>query len=233
MSKVHYFADGYLLEKEGEIRQSTWVCIFNPTTKPADLQFTFYYENCPPTEMTLTLPALTCIGRHLLSCKEVHQNVRFGAKVESTQNTVIQITTGYYGLDDKPDWYTRAMHSCICATKLSKTLYYADALVIDQEGQRLKEPEWAFLLNPNKEPAVVKLYAYYGDGIQEIYPFRVEPERVLSVFMDMLVQKNKIFGAKYVCNIPIAIQQTRLIEEEDGHTIRACFSVMARTSLRG
>jgi hypothetical protein len=233
MSKVHYFADGYLLEKEGDVRQSTWVCMFNPTTKPADLHFTFYYEDCPPTEMTLQVPALTGINRHLLSCKEVHQNVRFGAKVESTQNTVIQITTGYYGVEDKEDWYTHAMHSVICGTRLSKTNYYADALVIDQPGQRLKEPEWAFLLNPHKEAVDVKLYAYYGDGQKVIYPFHIEPERVLPVFMDNLVRKNKIFGAKYISSLPIAVQETRLIEEEDRHTIRACFSVMARTSLRG
>ncbi len=233
MSKVHYFADGYLLEKEGEVRQSTWVCMFNPTPQPADLHFTFYYEDCPPTEMALTLPAETGINRHLLSCNEVLQNMRFGAKVESTENTVVQITTGYYGLEDKEDWYTRAMHSVICGTQLSSTLYYADALVIDQPGQRLKEPEWAFLLNPNLEPAEVKLSAYYGDGKQEVYPFHVEPQRVLPVFMDTLVRKNKIFGAKYISSVPIAIQQTRLIEEEDRHTIRACFSVMARTSLEG
>jgi hypothetical protein len=36
-----------------------------------------------------------------------------------------------------------------------------------------------------------------------------------------------------VSSVPIAVQETRLIEEEDRYTIRACFSVMARTSLRG
>lgn len=233
MSRIHYFGDGYLLEKEGEIRQSTWVCMFNPTKTDAKLHFTFYYEDCPTTEMTVDLPAQTGTNRHLLGCREVLQNHRFGAKIESNVSTVVQITTGYYGVDDKPDWYTRAMHSVICGTRLSKANYYADALVIDRPNQRLKEPEWAFLLNPNKEPAEVKLYAYYGDGTRKIYPFHIEPERVLPVFMDKLVIKNKIFGAKYISNIPISVQETRLIEEEDRHTIRACFSVMARTSLRG
>lgn len=232
MSKVHYFGDGYLLEKEDEVRQSTWVCLFNPSPEAAEVCFTFLYEDCPSTEMKLTVSAKTGINRHLLSCKEVLQNHRFGAKIETSQNMVIQITTGYYGLDDKVDWYTRAMHSVICGTKLSKTLYYADALVIDRPGQRLKEPEWAFLVNPNKDAAEVRLYAYYGDGTKKVYPFHVEPERVLPIFMDKLVIKNQIFGAKYISSIPIAIQQTRLIEEEDRHTIRACFSVMARTSLR-
>ncbi len=233
MSRIHYFGDGYLLEKEGEIRQSAWVCIYNPSKKAADLHFTFYYEDCPPTEMTLTVKPETGINRHLLSCKEVLQNHRFGAKIESTEPTVVQITTGYYGLDDKEDWYTHAMHSVICSTRLSKTNYYADALVIDHPGQRLKEPEWAFLLNPNKEAAEVKLHAYYANGARKIYPFHIEPERVLPVFMDELVIKNMIYGAKYTSNIPIAVQETRLIEEMDRHTIRACFSVMARTSLRG
>jgi len=232
MSHVHYFGDGYLLEKEGEIRQSTWVCLFNPARKEADAHFTFYYEDASPTTMDMKLPAQLGMNLHLLDRKEILQNKRFGAKIETSENTVVQITTGYYGLEDKPDWYTRAMHSVICGTKLSKVNYYADALVIDRPGQRLKEPEWAFLLNPNQEAAEVTLYAYYRNGKKLQYKFHVAPERLLPVFMDELVIKNVIFGAKYISNVPIAIQQTRLIEEEDRHTIRACFSVMARTSLR-
>ena len=232
MSKQQYFADGYLLEKDGDVRQSTWVCMFNPSNKAAELHFTFYYPDCQPTEKTITVPARTGTNQHLLSCPEVLQNRRFGAKIESSEPTVVQITTGYYGVEDKHDWYTHAMHSVICATRLSKKLYYADALVIDVPGNRLKEPEWAFLLNPNKEPADVTLYAYYRKSGLKRYKFHIEPERVLPIFMDELVIKNEIFGAKYVSNVPIAIQQTRLIEEMDRKTIRACFSVMARTSLR-
>jgi hypothetical protein len=58
---------------------------------------------------------------------------------------VIQITTGYYGVEDKHDWYTRAMHSVICGEQLANVNYYADALVIDQPNQRLKSlsgPSW-------------------------------------------------------------------------------------------
>jgi hypothetical protein len=232
MSRVHFFGDGYLLEKEGEIRQSTWVCLFNPTKREATANFTFYYADASPTTKTMQLPPELGMNLHLLSCKEVLQNKRFGAKIETTENTVIQITTGYYGVEDKKDWYTHAMHSVICGTRLSRVNYYADALVIDNPGQRLKEPEWAFLINPNKETADVTLHAYYRNGKKLQYKFQVGAERILPIFMDELVIKNTIFGAKYVSSVPIAIQQTRLIEEEDRHTIRACFSVMARTSLR-
>jgi hypothetical protein len=232
MSKIHYFGDGYLLEKDNEIRQTAYACIFNPSNQEAVLDYTFYYEDAAPTTMTMKVPPKVGINKHLTECKEIHLNKRFGGRIVSSENIVVQITTGYYGVEDKHDWYTRAMHSVICSTKLSKTNYYADALVIDRPGNRLKEPEWAFLLNPNKEAADVKLYAYYGNGVKKVYPFHIEPERVLPIFMDMLVIKNQIFGAKYVSTIPIAIQETRLIEEEDRHTIRACFSVMARTSLR-
>ena len=233
MSQVHYFGDGYLLEQDNDIRQSAWVCMFNPAAREAVLDFTFYYADAAPTSMTLKVPPKTGMNRHLLECKEILKNHRFGARIVSSENMVVQITTGYYGVEDKHDWYTHAMHSVICGTKLSKTNYYADALVIDRPGNRLKEPEWAFLLNPNKEAAEVKLYAYYGKGKPKVYPFHVGAERVLPVFMDELVVKNQIYGAKYVSSVPIAVQETRLIEEEDRHTIRACFSVMASTSLRG
>ena len=40
MSRIHYFADGYLLEAEGPNRQSTWVCMYNPSKREATLKFT-------------------------------------------------------------------------------------------------------------------------------------------------------------------------------------------------
>jgi len=202
--------------------------MFNPSRRQVQLKFTFYYEHAEPTTMFYQVPAEMGTNLHLLSCKEVVQNERFGARIESSEPMVIQITTGYYGVEDRADWYTRAMHSVICSDRLSKINYYADALVIDRAGQRLKEPEWAFILNPNKAAAQVTLYAYYGDQTKATYDFHVPPERVLPIFMDELVVKNKIFGAKYISTIPIAIQQTRLIVEEDRQTIRACFSVMAK-----
>lgn len=228
MSRIHYFADGYLLEAEGPVCQSAWACMFNPSPRDARLRFTFYYEDVEPTTLLYHVPAERGVNLHLLDCKEVHQDKRFGAKIESSEPMVIQITTGYYGVEDRVDWYTRGMHSVICGDRLSTVNYYADGLVIDRPGVRLKEPEWAFLLNPNKAAADVTLYACYSDGTKVEYPFRVEAERVLPVFMDKLVVKNKLFGAKYISSVPIAVQQTRLIEEEDRRTIRATYSVMAR-----
>jgi len=228
MSRLHYFGDGYLLEAEGPNRQSTWVCMFNPSTREAKLKFTFYYERSEPTTMLYQLAAQTGTNLHLLSCPEVRRDERFGAKIETSEPMVLQITTGYYGVEDRKDWYTRAMHSVICGDRLSTINYYADGLVIDRPGQRLKEPEWAFLLNPHPAPADVQLTAFYGGRAPVSYDFRVPAERVLPVFMDTLVVKNRLFGARYVSSLPIAIQQTRLIEEEDRATIRACFSVMAK-----
>jgi len=233
MSRSHYFCDGYLWEKEGEIRQSAWAVLFNPTSRESDFAFTFYYEDCAPTTMTVKVPAKGGAQIHLISCPEVIQNKRFGAKIISSEPGIAQITTGYYGLEDKHDWYTRAMHSVICSTRLSRTNYYADGLVLDNPGVRLKEPEWAFLLNPHPEAVDVKLHAHYTSGKRVVYPFHIEAEQLLPVCMDELVIKNKVFGAKYVSSLPIAVQQTRWIEEEDRVTIRSCYSVMARTDLRG
>ena len=228
MSRLHYFADGYLLEAPGPNRQSTWVCMFNPTPRDAQLKFTFYYERSEPTTMQHRVAAFTGTNMHLLSRAEVRRDERFGAQIECSEPMVIQITTGYYGVEDRADWYTHAMHSVICADRLATVQYYADGLVIDQPGQRLKEPEWAFLLNPNPAPARVRMTAFYGDSTRADYDFEVPAERVLPVFMDTLVVKNRLFGARYISDRPIAVQQTRLIEEEDRQTIRACFSVMAK-----
>lgn len=229
MSRVHYFADGYIREAEGDIRQSAWVCMYNPTDIDAILDFTFYYEDVAPTHIKgHGLKAHSAHNMHLNSCPEVLWNKRFGAKINSSVPTVVQITTGYYGLEDKPDWYTRAMHSVICADSLSKILYYADGLVLDNPGKRLKEPEWDFILNPNRHDAHAVLTAEYGDGVREEYRFDIGAERLVCFFKDPVVRTNQLFGARYISDLPIAVQQTRLIEEEDRVTIRSCYSVMAK-----
>jgi hypothetical protein len=201
--------------------------MFNPTRRDAGLKFTFYYENDEPTTLDYAMPAETGRNLHLADCAEVLRNKRFGAKIETSEPMVIQITTGYYGVEDKPDWYTRGMHSVICSNQLATINYYADGLVLDNPGVRLKEPEWAFILNPNQAAADVTLYAHYADEQKVTYSFHVPAERLLPIFMDELVRKNKLFGAKYISSVPVAIQQTRLIEEEDRVTIRSCYSVMA------
>ena len=229
MAGMYYFADGFLREQENDIRQSTWVCIYNPTPLDASIDFTFYYENDAPTDLRdYQVQGHRAGSLHLLSCPQVLPNKRFGAGIRSNVPIIVQITTGYYGLDDKHDWYTRAMHSVLCADRLSRTLYYADGLVIDKPGQRLKEPEWDFILNPNQEPAHVTLYAQYHDGEQQSFDFTVGAQRLVCFFKDPMVRANHLFGGKYVSDRPIAVQQTRLIEEEDRTTIRSCYSVMAQ-----
>jgi hypothetical protein len=227
MSRVHYFADGYLRDGENDIRQSAWACMYNPTSRDAKLDFTFYYEDCEPTYDTFAIPAHSSGNKHLAECN-ILKNKRFGAKIVTSEPMVIQITTGYYGLEDKHDWFTRAMHSVICADTLSKVAYYADGLVLDRPGARLKEPEWDFVLNPNKVPANVVLHAEYKDQTEQQFKFTIGAERLLAFFKDPAVVQNKCFGGKYVSDVPVAVQQTRLIEEEDRFTIRSCFSVMAK-----
>jgi hypothetical protein len=202
--------------------------MFNLSERPSQMQFTFYYERSEPTAMRYEMAPNSARNMHLLGCEAVRRNERFGAKIETSEPMVLQITTGYYGVEDMDDWYTRGMHSVICSDRLSTTNYYADGLVLDNEGVRLKEPEWAFILNPNQVAADVILHAYYGNGKHLQYGFQVAPERVLPVFMDDLVIKNSLFGARYVSSLPVAVQQTRLIEEEDRLTIRSCYSVMAK-----
>ena len=227
--KVHYFCDGYLLsDPNSHNQQASWVCMFNPTQRTAKLKFTFYYEDSDPTFFDYEIPPEINQTIPLRTCKQIIPNRRFGAKVESSEPIILQVTTAYYGKDDKEDSYTRAMHSVICNDTLSRINYYADGLVIDRKGTRLKEPEWAFLLNPNNETAKVLFQAYYADGIKKTYALNIEPRRLFPLNMDNLVVKNKSFGAKYISNIPIAIQQTRWIEEEDRRTIRSAYSIMAK-----
>jgi hypothetical protein len=152
VSRIHYFADGYLLEAAGPNRQSTWVCMFNPTKRDAKLKFTFYYADAEPTTMPYQVPAETGTSVHLLSCKEVLRDKRFGAKIETSEPMVLQITTGYYGVEDRHDWYTRAMHSVICGDRLSTINYYADALVSTTKASASRSRNGRFFSTPIKSP---------------------------------------------------------------------------------
>ena len=225
---VHYFADGCSLKDPASPnRQVTWVCIFNPSKKATKLKFTFYYEASEPTSLEWAVAAETAQSLNLFERKEVRPDQRFGAKIESSEAIVAQVSTGYFGARDKQDWFTRAMHSVICAKTLSRINAYADGLVIHREGLRLREPEWAFLLNPHLVPVKVHFHAYYSHGERKIYALEVPPQRLFPLSLDSLVIKNKLFGARFVSSLPLAIQQTRWVMEVDRKTIRAAFSVMA------
>jgi len=230
MGNIHYFCEGYALKAADSVNwQGTWLVGYNPTDEEADVAVTCYYEEAEPTTFSYKMRPHTSGNRGLHSLPEdqVRPNLRFGCKIVTSVPMIMQVTTGYYGEDDKRDYYTRAMHSVICATRLEKVHYYADGLILNNPGARLKEPEWDFYLNPNDRAANVKLICEFGPADVQEFEFTIPPCRVLAFFKDPVVRNNRVFGGKVISDIPIAVQQTRLIEEEDRKTIRSCYSVMA------
>jgi len=207
--------------------QSIWVCVFNPTKRDAGITMTLYYEDQDPTQLKLQVPAQSRRAFHLANYEDVVKNKRFGARILSTEPVVVQPTVGYYGPEDKHDWYTRGMTSTLAATALSKVWYYADGVIIDRPNQRLKESEWAFLLNPNKSDAEVTLTAYYDDQTKGVSRFNLQAERLKAVFLDDVLIKNKGYGARFVSTQPIVVQETREIWEENRIVKRSAFSVVA------
>jgi len=231
MSNTHYFCDGYCLTEAGSPNwQNTWIVGYNPTDEEAEIRVTCFYENDEPTNFSWKMPAHSSGNRglHQMPADEVRPNRRFGCEIITSEPMIMQITSGYFGVGDQHDWYTRAMHSVICATRLEKVHYYADGLILDNPGVRLKEPEWDFYLNPGPVSANVKLICEFGKDNAQVFDFKIPPKRLLAFFKDPEVRNNKVFGGKVISDVPIAVQQTRLIEEEDRKTIRSCFSVMAK-----
>jgi hypothetical protein len=231
MSTVNYVADCYELHDEREPnKQSVWICLFNPTKYDANLMVTFYYEEIEPTYTMLKIPSECRRNLHTFESKDVIKNKRFGVKILSNVPIIVQSTVGYYGPEDKHDWYTRAMTTTLAATCTSKIWYYADGIVIDRPSQRLKESEILFLLNPSKRDAEVTFTAYYDDQRKDEFKFNVPAERLKMVLLDDLVIKNKSYGAKIVSTEPIVVQETREIWEEDRIVKRAAFSTIALPS---
>jgi len=228
LSTVNYIADGYeLLREDSPIMQSVWICLFNPAKHDADLTVTFYYEDQEPTHAKFRVLSQCRSNLHTAECKELVKDKRYGIRILSTEPIVVQSTVGYYGPEDRHDWYTRAMTSTLAATALSKVWYYADGVIIDRPDQRLKESEWAFILNPNKNDVMVTLTAYYADQTKGIFRFKAPAERLKVVFLDDTLIKNKSYGARFVSTEPIVVQETREIWEEDRVVKRSAFSVIA------
>jgi hypothetical protein len=228
LSTINYIADGYeLLKKDSPNMQSVWICLFNPTKHDADLRATFYYEEQEPTQTKLQVPSECRRTLHTADCKEIVKNKRYGVRILSTEPIVVQSTVGYYEPEDKRDWYTRGMTSTLSAIALSKVWYYADGIIIDQPNQRLKESEWAFVLNPNKKDTTVTFTAYYDDQTSDSFKFTAPTERLKIVFLDDILPKNKSYGARLVSTEPIVVQEVREIWEEDRILKRTAFSVMS------
>jgi len=227
--RVHYFADGHSLSDPGsDNRQATWVCILNTGAREALLRFTFYFEDLAPVRMSHQVPPKTTRSIKLYNREEIPHNKRFGGKIESSVPVVIQVTTGYYGNEDKEDWYTRAMHSVVCNDTIANVNYYADGVIVRKRGLRLRESEWVYMLNPNLAPARVQYTAYTTDGKRVSFPLTIQPQRVFALALDDLLEKNKLFGAEVRSSVPLAVQQTRVVEEIDRRTIRSAYSVMAK-----
>lgn len=228
MSTVNYFADGCeLLRKDSPNMQSIWLCMFNPTKRDAGVVMMLYYEDIDPTQLRLTVPAKTKRNFHLSEYNEVVKDKHYGARILSTEPIVVQPAVGYYGPDDKHDWYTRASYWTIASTALSKVWYFADGVVIDVPDRRLKESEWVFVLKPNKEATQVTLNVYYNDQTEDVFRCNVPAERLKAIFLDDIVTKNKGYGVRIVSGEPIAVQETRRIWEEDRRVTRSAMSTMA------
>lgn len=201
--------------------------MFNPTKRDADAVMTLFYEDQKPTRLNLEVPAESKRNFHLTNYEEVVKNKRYGARILSTEPIVVQPTIGYYGPEDKHDWYTRGMTSTLAATALCKVWYYSDGVIIDRPDQRLKESEWAFILNPNNKDTEVTFTAYYNDQTKGVFKFEVPAERLRPIFLDDILIKNKGFGARFVSTEPIVVQETREIWEEDRLVVRSAFSAVA------
>jgi len=203
-----------------------------PTDKDAELDLTFYYEQEEPNQIKINQPAKSSSARFLeRECKHVLKADTWGLKVTSTEPVVVQGIHGRRGTpEDDARSLTTSMDSYFAATRLSRVWYYADGLVLlppPKSSAKLYEPEFAYILNPNRLDAEVTITAYYADQTKGNFVFNVPAERIKVVELEKVVVLNKHYGARFVGTLPIVVQFERLAYEYENPIVRALFCKVA------
>jgi len=196
---------------------------FNPGSEDASLAVTVFYPDREPTRFTLRAPAGQSSESNYANWP-IEPRGPFALMVESDKPLVCQSTVGWNNqfndYSPKPGGqYVNGVRECaksyMAISALAKDWYLADGIVIDMPDKIwVRESEWAVLLNPGDEEAVVTASLYYSTGLEE-RSVKVAPRRLLRLYMDEIARRNAHYGARFVSDRPIAAQWLRAVYWSD------------------
>jgi len=229
---THYLIDHeYRFDKETLHATMGHLLVYNPGERDTEVTVTIYFEECEPESFSLAAPAKQSVETNYANWP-VQPGQRFALKVESPLPVVCQSTNGWnvtandYSLKaatKSPKGVRECALSYMAITGLSTDWYTADGLVIDRpDSVYIRESEWAFILNPGDEAAKVTLHFDTAEPRQ--YKVEVPARRVISLYIDDIVQRNKHYGVHFRSDRPIAAQWRRHVNWNDNPELMAFWS---------
>lgn len=195
-----------------------WLVLFNATARVAPADVTFYYEDQPPTHLTLTVPAhgnLACGSGDRRPAGEIPMGRLHAARVTSATPLIVQTTRGEREHGGK-NLHVQG-HSFLSRLGYPGPLgrretawAYADSYVTRTNPKHV-ELEWLTVLNPNPgREAKIEVAFQYGDAVTH-HAFTVGAERVRSVALGDLpfVREDGHCGVLVRSDVPVVVEQVR------------------------
>jgi hypothetical protein len=234
---VQYFAHGIVYNDpvKSSQQEPQYLLMFNPSSRDTDVKFTLYFEDESPISFSYPVHSERVWGTEMISNKQIPQFKPFGGKIESSERTIVQLTSGIFNSESAPKGTSSLVFSSfICSETLSRIHCYADGIVAEDEN--VFECEKIYLLNPNKETANVTFNAIFDEKAARnnfTAQYTVQPERLCIIETRSLFKPSMVnFGSIYTSDIPILAQVQRILYDKkiEGR-IAANFRMILKQSL--
>lgn len=232
MACVAYIANGFCRRADAVDRREGFseLRIFNPLPSPVELRMKLFYADRPPVD----LPPFRVAGYgnpllvfpdspwEKMPYREYFENCgAWGMRIVSETPLIMDhyLSAGIQGPPDKIK-YRGGVADTLAIPRLSRLWYFSDGIKIVQPDLStapfpFNEYEWYHILNPNPDPARIRVQMFRWDGRREEETLVVPPERVL--FYDNFDRFDSTigFGMRFISDRPIALAAERMIYGEN------------------
>ncbi len=230
--QTHYLVDfEYLRDGDAGFGTTGHLVVFDPAAHAATLDVTAYFEDREPTAFRLEAhPGTSTVWTY--GDLPIPVGTRFALKLVSDEPVIAQATMGWNNTANDsvplPPRPREAATSYLAIRDLATRWYVADGIVIDApKALWYRESEWAIVLNPGDVPAHVDLTLFYR-WLARTHPIEVAPRRVRAVRIDdVVLHPNLHYGARFVSDVPVAVQWRRTVNWYDSPELMAFWSVPA------
>jgi hypothetical protein len=231
--RTHYLVDfEYYRDAETLLTMDGWLLVFNPASRPADLDLTVYFEDRDPERFQLQArPGATTAWRP--SEWPIRLSGRFALKAEASEPVIAQATLGWNnsGGDHGPAASARSSKgireaaTSYMSVSPADRWFLADGIVLlDPNATWYRESEWTIVLNPNDQAAELDLDVFYSRFAGH-HRATVPPRRLKAIRMDDLVFANRHYGLRVASDRPVVVQSRRNVSWPDSPDLMTLWSV--------
>lgn len=195
-----------------------WMVIFNLGANEAEATVTHYFENKPPVQKTVKLPAhaSVSINGHGELPEELQPKLKlYAVRVQSAAPIIVQATRAEQEIGvKKPTMPGRSFLSRLgYAGPLGQretAWAYADSY-IQRNNPNAVETEWVTLFNPGQKDAKIKITFNYAKDPPTSHLHVVPAERVHTLALADLAEArdDQLAGVLVESDVPVVVEQVR------------------------